>query len=54
MDVTYLYGLGIEELRLVTYEKFSKAILEGENLEKELYDEENKKLAEDFASGMFK
>lgn len=54
MDVTYLYGLGIEELRLVTYEKFTKAILEGEKLEKELYDEENKKLAEDFASGMFK
>lgn len=54
LDVTYLYGLGIEDLRSITFEKFNKTVLDGDDLEKELYDEENKALAEEFAAGMFK
>lgn len=54
VDPTMLYGSGIEDIRTVTYEKLSDAILKGDDLEKNLYDEENKALAESFFSEMFK
>lgn len=54
LDLTHLYGNGMEDLRALTIDKFDGAILGKDDIEKELYDDENKSLAESFMSGKFK
>ena len=54
IDLTYLYGNGMEDLRMLTIEKFNKAIFSGDDLDEGLYDSENKSLAESFMNEKFK
>lgn len=54
LDVTYLYGMGMEELKLESFGIYGDAILEGSRFERKLYDEENVELINSYVAEKFK